>query len=87
MNLRRKKLKEKLYAKIIEILKEICEDGIDEIQMKDDLKEKGINSLVFIQMLVLLEEQYDFVFADEMLDQEKLSSIDAITDYIIKMIN
>lgn len=80
-------MKEKIYAKIIEILKEICEDDIDEIQMKDDLVEKGINSLVFIQMLVLLEEQYDFVFADEMLDQEKLSSIDAITDYIIKIIN
>lgn len=80
-------MKEKLYAKIIEILKEICEDDIDEIQMKDELKEKGISSLVFIQMLVLLEEQYDFVFEDEMLDQEKLSSIDVITDYIIKIIN
>ena len=55
--------------------------------MKDELKEKGISSLVFIQMLVLLEEQYDFVFEDEMLDQEKLSSIDVITDYIIKIIN
>lgn len=37
-------------------------------------------------MLVLLEERYDFVFEDEMLDQEKLSSIDAVTDYVMKMI-
>ena len=42
--------------------------------------------LIFIQMLVLLEERYDFVFEDEMLDQEKLSSIDAVTDYVMKMI-
>ena len=80
------KLKEKLYEEIILILKEISEDGIGEIKIKDDLKENGINSLIFIQMLVLLEERYDFVFEDEMLDQEKLSSIDAVTDYVMKMI-
>lgn len=68
------------------ILKEISEDGIDEIKIDDDLKEKGINSLAFIQMLVSLEEQYDFVFEDEMLDQEKLSSLDAVADYVMKMI-
>ena len=80
------KMKEKIYEEIVMILKEICEDGIDEIKMEDDLKEKGVSSLVFIQMLVSLEEQYDFVFDDEMLDQGKLSSIDAVVNYVMKMI-
>ena len=79
-------MKEKIYEEIIDILKEISEDGIDEIKIDEDLKEKGINSLVFIQMLVSLEEKYDFVFEDEMLDQEKLSNIDAVADYVLKMI-
>ena len=86
MDLLREKLKEKIYEEIILILKEISEDGIDEIKMEDDLREKGINSLMFIQLLVLLEERYDFEFDDEMLDQEKLSTIDALTDYVMKMI-
>lgn len=79
-------MKEKIYEEIIDILKEISEDGIDEIKIDEDLKEKGISSLMFIQMLVSLEEKYDFVFEDEMLDQEKLSNIDAVADYVLKVI-
>lgn len=79
-------MKEKLYEEIIAILKEISENGIDEIKIDDDFKEKGVSSLMFIQMLVSLEERYDFVFEDEMLDQEKLSNIDAVADYVLKMI-
>ena len=79
-------MKEKLYKEIIEIFKEVSEDGIDEIKMDDILKEKGISSLTFIQMLVTLEERYDFVFDDEMLDLEKLASIDAVTDYVLTKI-
>lgn len=79
-------MKEKLYEEIIAILKDISENGIDEIKIDDDFKEKGVSSLMFIQMLVSLEERYDFVFEDEMLDQEKLSNIDAVADYVLKMI-
>lgn len=84
--LRGKKMKEKIYKEIIDILKEISEDGIDDIKIDEDLKEKGISSLMFIQLLVSLEEKYDFVFEDEMLDPEKLSNIDAVADYVLKMI-
>lgn len=80
------KMKEKLYKEIIEIFKEVSENGIDEIEMDDILKEKGISSLTFIQMLVTLEERYDFVFDDEMLDMEKLASINAVTDYVLTKI-
>ena len=79
-------MKEKMYEEIVNILKDISQDVVEEIKIDDNLKEKGVDSLVYIQLLVLLEEKYNFIFEDEMLDQEKLSTITSIIDYMLKMI-
>ena len=75
-----------MYEEIVNILKDISQDVVEEIKIDDNLKEKGVDSLVYIQLLVLLEEKYNFIFEDEMLDQEKLSTITSIIDYMLKMI-
>lgn len=74
-----------MYEEIVEMLKSICEEDVGGIKTDDNLKEKGVNSLAYIQMLVLLEEKYNFTFEDEMLNPEILSSIDSVIDYILKM--
>lgn len=78
-------MREKMYEEIVEMLKSICEEDVGGIKTDDNLKEKGVNSLAYIQMLVLLEEKYNFTFEDEMLNPEILSSIDSVIDYILKM--
>lgn len=79
-------MKETIYEDIVEMIKSICGKIGDDINIDDNFKEKGIDSLEYIQLLVLLEERYNFVFEDEMLVQDSLSNIEALIEYILKMI-
>lgn len=61
-------------------LKESDIPSIDE----NGLVSLGINSLIFVKMVVLIEEEFDIIFDDMELNFELFSSIDEIVSTIEK---
>ncbi|KAF6582687.1 MULTISPECIES: phosphopantetheine-binding protein [Paenibacillus] len=49
---------------------------------EDDLSQMGINSIVFIQLVVALENEFGIEFEVEALDYKKFTSLDLICSYI-----
>lgn len=62
------------------------EEKVNLLNADDNLNETGIDSIVFIQLLVSLEEEYDIVFEDEMLDREVLPNVTSIIDCVEKLL-
>jgi len=77
------RMKEELYKDIISILKSVSTNLDCEIGINDNLKELGVSSLSYVEMLVNLEDKYGIVFEDEMLDQENMANIESIADFVI----
>lgn len=46
------------------------------------LKELGINSITFIQIIVSMEIEFDFDFNDDDLDMQKFQEINSLVKYI-----
>ena len=74
------------------IVKNCCECGlnisVDELSSEKNLKDFGINSLIFIRIMVDIESEFGFEFSDEDLnvDSEKLSMVESFIEYIISKI-
>lgn len=80
-------MREKIHEKMKDILKGMLPaEKIDCISLDDNLYGAGIDSVIFIQLLVLLEDEYGFMFDDDMLNQEILSTMNVIIDYVIEKI-
>lgn len=67
--------------KIVDIFKKNY-PYIDESLKKNKLNELGINSLIFIRIIVDLEEEFGFEFNDEDLDFEKFTYFSDICNYV-----
>lgn len=48
----------------------------------DDLKELGVDSLSFIQLIIAIEKEYGFQFSDEALSQDELKKVSILIEYI-----
>lgn len=61
----------------------------EKIKLANDspLSDAGIDSVGAIQLVIALEEEFNFEFEDEMLSYETLRSIDSISEYIFNCIN
>ena len=59
----------------------------DILDNQNDLLKLGINSIVFIKIIVELEKELDIEFDDEMLDYQKFNSLDVLCDYVDKCLN
>ena len=64
-----------------EIFKMIKESFSQELDAESSLK--VLDSISFIQLLVGIEERYDFEFPDEMLNYEKLDTVEKIAEYLV----
>ena len=42
----------------------------------------GINSIAFIELAVLVEDEFEFEFSDDMLDIEMFQNVDSLITYI-----
>jgi len=60
---------------IINIIKSIL-DTSDDIKKDGVIRDLGINSIVFIQILVNIETQFNIEFPDEMLSIDAMNTID-----------
>lgn len=73
---------DEIAQKVISILRKNGADTFSLEQIHQSFYELGVNSLVFIEIAVLLEEELDFVFDDYMLDVELFKDVAALIDYI-----
>lgn len=71
-------------GELINLLERLLPECVDVQNMQNGkLSAIGLNSLTYVELLVLLEEKYGFQFEDEMLSIEKLDEIDLIVEYIL----
>lgn len=80
--------REKIKAEIKDIITIFIEDIIDEnaeLQDEDILigEEYGIDSVCLIQIIVEIERRFNIEIEDEYLTMDFLSSINAITDFVV----
>lgn len=66
---------------IIEIVKKVLEKEID-IDMNDDLTGIGLDSVVFVELILTLEETYSINFNEEEETIGNFSTINKIVDLI-----
>lgn len=64
----------------------ILENLDEKIEITYDipLSNVGIDSVKIIQLVIALEEKFDFEFEDEMLTYQTLRNINSISDYVFK---
>lgn len=70
---------------IINYIKDICGEKIEEIHTDVGIENYGINSIQFINLIVLLEDKYKIVFDDEIIPS-LMNTIDKITNAVINYI-
>lgn len=68
--------------KIISDLLEVDVEYVKNIKEDEDLMVHGMSSVSYIQMVVILEEKYDFVLKDEDLLMDKLNTFDKLFDLL-----
>ena len=76
-------IKEVVEKKVKELIN-LEEDGI--IDADEDLALYGMDSLLYIRMVVDIEEYYSITYTDEMLDFESMSSIRKIVNTLENMV-
>lgn len=72
--------------KIVEIIAQIAGINKEDIDLNDELKILGINSLETVELLLVLEETFEIVFDISDLDIDELGSVEAIINLTNKYI-
>lgn len=74
---------------IIAIVRKVVIEQINDenIQNDDILLDNGMDSVVMIDMVTILEEEFDIEFAPEKLTYETLRTINTVSAYIDTEIN
>lgn len=79
--------REEIESRLMKII-ELNEDmpiPKEEIGMDMDIAEKGVNSLIFIKLIVILETEFEVEFDDSELDITKYRTLNDLADYIENM--
>lgn len=76
----RKDVAEKVKEIIVGVLDNVCR--VEDIEGTNLITELGINSIDAMEILVLVEEEFEIRIEDEDLNADLLQSIDSLTDYI-----
>lgn len=81
-------MREEIEKSLRKIIKEVLElsKPVEEICNDDDLSELGMNSITAIELVVEVEEKYDFEFNDEDLLVDNFKTINRLVSYIEKRI-
>ena len=64
------------------LAKELIENVTEPITMDENLKNIGFNSLIFVKLVVSIEDTFQFTFDDEMFDYNRYKTLRDISDYI-----
>lgn len=81
-------MKEEIEKSLRKIIKKVVElsKSVEEIGNDDDLTELGMNSITAIELVVEVEEKYNFEFNDEDLLVDNFKTINRLVSYIEKRI-
>lgn len=71
-------------GRIIDVVDKIMEtDSVKEyLSQNDDLTQVGLNSILFIKLVVAIETEFDIQFDDEDLDYKKFASLKSLCNYV-----
>ncbi len=71
---------------IIELISELMEEytEVTEILMDDDLTTKGMDSMMFVELITLIEEKLEIELSDESLYMEKMNTPKKIIEVVGK---
>ena len=72
-----------MKEKILLCINKCIKDQSIEMQL-DSIIEDMIDSITFVEMIVALEEEFEFEFEDEMLSVSKLKKISDVVNYVEK---
>lgn len=75
-------MKHNITADAITIAEKLLNKKHGEINEKDTLEQAGIDSILFIQLVIRCEKKFHICFEDEMLIMDKFSCIGALLEYI-----
>ena len=69
---------------LIEIITNLTENvGLEEpLKDSSDLIRMGMNSIIFIRLVVEIEDKFGVIFEDDMLDYKKFSNLGELATYI-----
>jgi acyl-coenzyme A synthetase/AMP-(fatty) acid ligase/acyl carrier protein len=73
------------YKNITKIISEVSKGLLNDPDIEKDLRQQGIDSISFIQLLAELEEQLNFEFGYDDIDNLKTVSIKTLYNYIINL--
>ncbi len=71
-----------LTEQILLMMEEILQTDADNINAEQTFEELGINSIIFIRMVVQCETQFGIQFEDEMLLMQKFPNAAAFINYV-----
>lgn len=73
------------YKKIIDIISTVSSGLLNQPDIEKDLQQQGIDSISFIRLLAEFEEQFDFEFGYDDIENLQTVSIKNIYQYILKV--
>lgn len=75
---------EKTTEIIIQIIKTKLEESeiYCEIENDSNLREMGINSIIFIKLVVAIEIEFEIEFKDEDLKSDKFNKVQDVVEYV-----
>ena len=72
-----------IKEQVLEMLEEICEDGVVREDLDINLKEEGLmDSLAFVEMLVKIEEIFGLSIAPTEVTYEEIDTPNKVISYI-----
>lgn len=71
-----------IEAKVREVVKAESDTDLNEIGLRDNLGQYGINSINFIRIIVRLEKEYGIEFSDQQLLDSNRVTIEKLVSYI-----
>ncbi|HIR03405.1 MAG: acyl carrier protein [Acutalibacteraceae bacterium] len=72
--------------KVLEVINQLMEENkINESNMNESLLAHNIDSLKFIQIIVLLEEAFNIEFPDDSLIMDQYATFGSIVDMVKKL--
>ena len=71
-----------LEERIIQLVNSTINAGLSIKNMQDDLQQIGMNSIKFIEIIILLEETFEIEIPDEKLLIAKMNTLNQIIDAV-----
>ncbi len=59
-------------------------EGRIEIDFEKDLQSIGMNSIYYVKLIIVIEQEFGFEFDDDFMIMDKFQSLNEIVDYVVE---